>query len=154
MLTRWNDFGNTLAVMDEFRRRMNRVFGDVDERYFSPADFFLADDGTGTWPRVRVQDSGELITLRAEVPGLGEGDVKVTVNQDVLTLSGEKKSDAPEGYAVHRQERVPVKFSRSFSLGCKVDFEKANAVVKYGVLTITLPKAPESQPRQIAVKAS
>jgi HSP20 family protein len=69
-------------------------------------------------------------------------------------MSGERKPDESQGYYVHRQERVPVKFSRSFSLPCKVDPEKSTATLKNGVLTITLPKATSAQPRQITVKAA
>ena len=67
-------------------------------------------------------------------------------------MRGERKPDAPQGAFVHRQERAPVKFSRSFALPCKVDPEKSGATLKNGVLTITLAKASEAQPRQIAVK--
>ena len=53
---------------------------------------------------------------------------------------------------VHRQERTPIKFGRTFTLPCKIDPEKSSAVLKDGVLTVTLAKAPEAQPRQISVK--
>jgi HSP20 family protein len=79
--------------------------------------------------------------------------VQISIHQDVLTMSGERKHDAPQGWFVHRQERAPVKFSRSFSLPCKIDPEKSSATLKNGVLAITLAKVTEAQPRQIAVKA-
>ncbi|MCK6588252.1 MAG: Hsp20/alpha crystallin family protein, partial [Polyangiaceae bacterium] len=72
---------------------------------------------------------------------------------DVLTLKGERKSDAPQGYTAHRRERAPIQFARSFSLPCRVDLEKTSAVVKDGLLTVTMAKAPEAQPRQIQVQA-
>ena len=80
-----------------------------------------------------------------------EKELQISLNQDVLTLSGERKPDAVEGYTVHRKERPSVRFSRSFSLPCKVDPEKTSAVLKNGVLTLALNKAAEAQPRQIAV---
>ena len=83
-----------------------------------------------------------------------EKDIQLSIHQDVLTLSGERKQEVPQGYFVHRQERAPLKFARSFTLPCKVDPEKSTATLKDGVLTITLPKAPEAQPRQISVKVS
>jgi hypothetical protein len=61
---------------------------------------------------------------------------------------------APEGYSAHRQERPAVRFSRSFALPCRVNPEKATAAVKNGILTVTLEKAADAMPRQIAVKAS
>lgn len=151
MLTRWGwgDFNNNFALMDEFRRRMDRVFEEFDEERSLP----LYEGGTTGWPRTSLLDTGSSLVLRAEVPGLSEKDVTLMINQDVLTLSGERRAEAPEGYSVHRRERPSAKFARSIALPAKVDLEKCQAVVKNGVLTVTLPKAPESQPRQISVRA-
>ena len=91
--------------------------------------------------------------MKADVPGLSEKDVQVTLNERGLSLSGERKVVAPEGYSAHRQERSHVKFARSLQLPCKVNPDQASASVKNGVLTITLAKAAEAQPRQIAVRA-
>jgi HSP20 family protein len=60
----------------------------------------------------------------------------------------------PEGYTVHRRERPPMQFSRSFTLGVKIDPDKTEAELKDGVLKLTLQRAAEAQPRQIAVKAA
>jgi HSP20 family protein len=62
--------------------------------------------------------------------------------------------DAPEGYAVHRQERAAINFARSVSLPCQVDTDKVAAHVKDGLLTVTMEKSKEAQPRQITIKAS
>ena len=148
MWTRWNDFDRTLAAMDELRRRFDWALADSEGQGYE--DTFTR---TG-FPRVSFVDAGNAFLLRAEVPGLGENDVKLSVHQDVLSISGERKSEQLEGYTVHRQERAAVKFSRSFTLPTKVDAEKTTANLKDGVLSVTLPKAPEAQPRQIAVKAS
>jgi HSP20 family protein len=72
----------------------------------------------------------------------------------VLTVTGERRADAPEGYSVHRQERLPARFSRGFQLPVKVDGAGITAALKDGVLTVTMPKAAESQPRQITVKSA
>jgi len=88
------------------------------------------------------------------MPGLGDKDVQLSVQKDVLTLSGERKFDAPEGYYMHRQERSPIRFSRSFTLPCKVDPDKSTAALKDGVLTVTLSKIPDEQPRQIAINVN
>lgn len=153
MLTRWNDLDRTLAVLDEFRRRMDRAFADLEWR--GPG---YGDDGgrtlaTASWPLVNVYDAGANLLVKAELPGLTEKDVQLSLNQEVLSISGERKADAPEAYSVHRQERAPFKFSRSFTLPCKIDPEKTSAAIKDGVLTITLAKAAEAQPRQITVRA-
>lgn len=139
----WSDIDRTFSMMDELRSRMNQLFNEPGE-YRAAAVF----------PRLNLFDTGSALLLKADVPGLSEKDVELTINQDVLTLSGERRADAPEGYSVHRQERTPIKFSRSFTLPCRINPENASASIKNGVLTVTLAKAAEAQPRQISVKAS
>lgn len=145
MRSYWNELDRTFSAMDLFRRRVDRLFGAWDG---------VAGGHGAAWPKVNVYDTGTALKLTAEVPGLDEKDLQISVNQNVLTLSGERKPDAPEGYSVHRQERAPFRFSRSFTLPDRVNSEKAAALLKHGILTITLEKTPEAQPRQIAVKAS
>lgn len=149
MLTRWSDVDRSFAFLDEFQRRMNRLFDEFDvERWPTGYDFRAT-----TWPTVNLHDNGKELVLLAEVPGLSEKEIRITGNQDMITISGERKSDVPEGYSVHRQERGAVRFSRSFTFPCKVDMERTSASVKDGVLTVTLAKAAEAQPRQITVRA-
>ncbi len=161
MMTRISDVDRTFAAMDELRRKMERVFDDHEGRggpgssrgaWFEPFEVGFSRT-VATWPRLSVYDMGPALVLYADVPGLKESDITIEIAQDVLSLAGERKADAPEGYAVHRRERAPVKFSRSLALPCKVDIEKATATVTDGLLTLTLPKTPESQPRKITVKA-
>ena len=106
-----------------------------------------------TWPRLNLFDTGAELVVEADVPGMTEKDIELTLHDGVLTLAGERKIAAPEGYTPRRQERAGFKFSRSIALPTRVDAEKTIALVKDGVLTITLAKAPEARPRQIAVKA-
>ena len=143
MLTRWGDFDRSFAVMDEFRRRMDRLFDDMAGGETAT---------TASWPRLSVFDEGANLTLVAEVPGVRESDVRLSVHKEVLTLEGERRADAPEGYTVHRQERPALRFSRALALPTQVDVERATATLKNGFLTVTLPKAPEARPRQIAVR--
>jgi len=158
MLTRFSDIDRTFTVMDQLRRRMDRLFEEYEPaRGHSALRANLADEaerlwGRGRWPRLSLSDAGPSLLLKAEVPGLTEKDLQLSIHQDVLTMSGERKQDVPEGYFVHRQERAPLKFARSFTLPCKVDPEKSAATLKDGVLTVTLSKAPEAQPRQINVQ--
>lgn len=156
MLTRFDDFDRTFAAMDQLRRRMDRIFDDRAPRRDTLRSN-LADEVERAWsgrfPRITFADTGASLVLQADVPGLGEKDVQLSIHQDVLSVSGERRSDAPEGYLAHRQERAPLKFARSFTLPCKVDPEKSTATIKNGVLTITLAKAASVTPRQIAVKA-
>jgi len=158
MLTRFSDIDRTFAVMDQLRRRMDRLLDEYEPAHAGTAlRGSLGDEaerlwGRGRWPRLSLSDAGEKLLLKAEIPGLTEKDLQLSIQKDVLTMSGERKPDAPEGYLVHRQERAPIKFARSFTLPCKVDPEKSAATLKDGVLTVTLAKAPEAQPRQITVK--
>jgi HSP20 family protein len=147
MLSRWNDWSDidrTFSMMDELRSRMSQLFSD--SAYHGRE--------VSLFPRLSLLDTGSALVLKAEVPGLSERDVSLTINQDVLTLSGERKPDAPEGYSVHRQERAPIKFSRSFTLPCRINPETASASLKNGILTVTLAKAAEAQPKQITVSAN
>jgi HSP20 family protein len=151
-MSRLDDFDRTFAMMEHLRRRMDRLFEEAE-----PRRRVLGEDvermWSGRFPRVTFTENPGSLVLEADLPGLSEKDIQLSIHQDVLSLSGERRSDVPQGYYVHRQERAPVKFARSFTLPCKVDPEKSTAVVKNGVLTVTLAKAAEAKPRQIAVKA-
>lgn len=156
MLTRWNegwsDFDQMFSTMNQLRNYMDRVF---DEGAIGRAWEGRMLPGFGaTWPRTNLLDSGSTLTIMAEVPGLTDKDIRLSLNQDVLTLEGERKNDIPQGYSTHRQERPTVQFSRSFTLPCTVNPDRATAAVKNGLLTVTLEKASEALPRQISVKAS
>lgn len=156
MLTRWSqgfgDFDELFSTMNQLRNYMDQVFegtlgGLPWEGRALP--FF-----SGTWPRTNIVEDGPNVVVMAEVPGLSEQDINLTLNQNVLTISGERKLEAPEGYVVHRQERPSIRFSRSFSLPSRVNADSANASVKDGVLMITLEKSPDAMPRQITVKSN
>jgi HSP20 family protein len=149
MWTRFGDVDRSFAVFDELRRRLDRVWED-----FEPGEGAQGAGSATSWPRVNVFDAGSQIILEADVPGMSQKDLRLTVNESSLTLEGERRSDAPEGYSVHRQERGAIRFSRSFALPVKTDSEKCEATVKDGVLVVKLPKAQEAQPRQIQVRAS
>ncbi len=146
MLTNIRELDRTLALMHELRRRMDSAWTDFD------AGWPYAQAAPEVWPRINVFDTGTDLVLKADVPGMSEKDLQITLDRETLSLAGERRIEAPEGYSVHRQERSSVKFSRSLSLPCKVAADRTSAVVKDGVLTLTLAKAPEAQPRQIAVR--
>ncbi len=145
MLTYWMDLNDPFRAFDNVRRRMDQVLRDYDESAGLRA--------RTSYPRASLRDAKEAFVLTAEVPGVAEADLKITATHDSLTITGERKASAPEGYAVHRQERGAIRFARSFALPAKIDVEKITAGLKLGVLTVTLPKHPESQPKAITVKA-
>jgi HSP20 family protein len=151
MLTRFSDFNDWpsfgfadfgRAPHTQLRRELDRLFGDF-ERAVAP----------GSTP-VHFDDDGTSFTLRADVPGLTEGDVQISVAGNTVTLRGERKVEVPEGHSVHRRERSAVRFAKSFELPARVDAEKVTATLKHGVLTLTLPRAAEAQPRQISINAA
>jgi HSP20 family protein len=94
-----------------------------------------------------------VVAVSLEVPGLSEGDVSVSVEEDALVVRGERKVEVPEGYKVHLRERAPVAFTRKLPLPARVDADGVSAALENGVLTVTLPKTKEALPRSIAVKA-
>jgi HSP20 family protein len=152
MLTGWRDLDDTFRAFDLLQRRFDRAF-----------DPWVSDAPSGdraqrrarlAWPAINAFETKEAFLVKAEVPGVAEGDVAVSVEDDTLVVRGERKADAPEGYAVHLRERPPVAFARKLQLPARVDAEHVTATLKDGVLTITLPKAREALPRQIAVKSA
>jgi HSP20 family protein len=149
MLGTWSDFERTFAAMDELRRKVEQALRSDGDG----AGQDVYDGRAAGWPRVSVWDAGQQLMVKADLPGVNEKDLQLQLTRDVLTISGERRVNIPEGYSVHRQERTPARFSRSFTLPCAVNGETINATLKDGVLTVTLPKAAESQPRQISVKA-
>jgi len=128
---------------------VNRLFGDA---------YRAADDDVmrrGAWaPPVDIYESGnhELV-IRAELPDMSKDDIAITVENNTLTLSGEKKMDASiKEECCHRIERTYGAFSRAFSLPTTVDTGKVSADYKNGVLTIKLPVREEAKPKQIQVQ--
>jgi HSP20 family protein len=151
MLTGWRDFEHTLQTFDRLQRHLDRAFVES------------IDTGRGrearrrgarfAWPPTNVHETKDALVVRAEVPGLTEGDVSVSVEDEALVLRGERKSEVPAGYHVHLRERAPIAFTRKLPLPVRVDADAVTATLKDGVLTITLPKSRDAMPRQIAVKA-
>jgi HSP20 family protein len=145
-IVRFDPFRDLASMQD----RINRIFG---EAYLRNND----DDVTnrGDWrPVVDIYENDKHeIVLRAELPGLKREDLDIRVENNTLTLRGERKRDTEvkqESY--HRVERSYGSFSRSFSLPTTVDTEKVSAAFTDGVLTITLPMREEAKPRQIQVQ--
>lgn len=108
-----------------------------------------------TWqqfsPAADVRETADAYLLEIDIPGLSEKDVEVVLENDELTLRGERK--AAEGASYSRRERAAGHFERSFRLADDVDTKRIEASAKNGVLTVRLPKAEQAKPRAIAVKA-
>ena len=136
------DFARPSAPPAQLRRELDRLFGDFERAHAAPSSALSFDD------------DGANFVLHADVPGLTENDFQISVAGNTVTLRGERTVEAPEGHSVHRRERSAVRFAKSFELPARIDADKVTATLKHGVLTLTLPKAAEAQPRQISVKAA
>jgi HSP20 family protein len=144
MLMRFGDFDRTFSAIDEFRRRMDRLMDDFNRGGMTRMT---------QWPHTTLFDNGESFVIRADVPGMDKDALTLSVQQNLLTISGERVPKTPEGYSVHRQERGTYRFSRSFTLPAEVNAEKVSAQITDGVLLVTLPKSPAAMPRQISIQA-
>lgn len=142
VLTRLNPVRDLAAVEIE---RLNRMFDHL---------FTGEPAGSATWaPAVDIYEKpDQTVVIKAEIPAMKREDIKVTFENNVLTIEGERKFDeSVEREQYHRLERAHGAFRRSFTLPASVDSAQAQAGYVDGVLTITLPRREESKPRQIAV---
>ena len=149
-LIRWNP-RNDVEINDPFRG-FDQMFDDLWRNW--PARF-LSEGTTGMLrPAMDVVENDKDLTLRVDLPGLKPDDVKVEVEDNTLTISGEVGDTVEkEGDRYHYRERRYGSFQRSVRLPSTVDTDKVDATFENGVLNIVLPKLPQAQPKQIAVKA-
>jgi len=139
-LTRRDPFQNFFA----FSPQLNPLFNLASRQ---------EDLAASALPAVDIYEDAEGLTLTAELPGIDPKAVEVKIENQVLTLDGERKAeraDHSEGY--HRRESWSGRFSRSFGLPSTVDVERVHAEHKNGILRVFLPRREESKPRQIQVK--
>jgi HSP20 family protein len=146
MLTRWDPFTEMSRLQDELFRSA------VGPRTGGAARPARPDSARAAFsPAVDVHEDADAIFVQAELPGLRLDDVEVGVENDVLTLSGERKSEREEGH--YLRERWHGAFSRSFKLPRTVDVERIEATLKDGVLSVRLPKRDNVKPRKIEVRS-
>lgn len=142
-ISRWNP--NVLTARDPFFRALDTFFNQ---------DLVLSEDVSNrTWmPPVDIQETPDAYRLTAELPGLTKEDISITLENNVLRLTGERKFEKDvkkEGY--HRIERTYGTFARAFTLPSQVNNEKVEAAFENGLLTISVPKAEQAKPRKIAI---
>jgi HSP20 family protein len=106
----------------------------------------------GYAPRFDVKETRDAYVLKADLPGVKDEEVDVSLSGNMLTISGEKEEEhKEEEEQYYAMERTYGSFSRSFSLPDSVDGEHVTAELKDGVLTVNVPKRPEAQPKKIAI---
>ena len=148
-LTRWDPF----KEMEESQNRLARIFG------LKPARTSNGDKEAMTiteWaPSVDISEDDKEWLVKADLPEVKKEDVKVTVENGVLTITGERKFEKEEkDKKYHRIERSYGNFLRSFTLPDAADGSKVNAEFKDGVLTVHLPKSEKAKPKTVEVKVS
>jgi HSP20 family protein len=146
-IVRFDPFRDMLTLQE----RMNRLFDESVRTIARPGA--EEDWSMGAWsPAVDIYEQNGTIVLKAELPGVEPKDVDVRVENNVLTLRGERKLEGEvkrESY--HRIERSYGGFTRAFTLPAAVDTDKIKAEYKDGVLRMTLPKRDEARSKQIAI---
>src|ERR1700758_5217375 len=147
MITRWDPFREFVTIQD----RMNRLFRDS----FGPEGREEALTTTTFAPPVDVYEDEHNVTLKIEVPGIEEKDIDVRIENNTMTVHGERKFEKDEKEENYRRvERQYGSFTRTFTLPNTVDTENVSANYDKGVLKIKLAKKAEAKPKQIKVNVS
>ncbi len=152
-IVRWNPARELMPALSEemvdMRRQINRMFdnlfrGELPE----PSDLL------STWnPSVDIAEREDGYVVKVELPGVNKEDVRITLEENLLTIRGEKKQEKEsKDQNYHRMERSYGSFQRSFTLPTSVKADKIDANYRDGILTVTLPKAEEARRKQIEVK--
>jgi len=121
-------------------QQMNRIFNDAgwNERR--------------NWPESNIYENQDEYILVAKVPGMESNDLDLTLKDNSLTISGERKKDTDSNASLHLEERFNGKFERRFMLNERIDSSKIEAETSNGLLIVKLPKSAESKPRKITIK--
>jgi HSP20 family protein len=148
-ITRWDPFNELTSLQDRFNQLVNQPFGffrgfnPMTEQSLTAPNFV---------PAVNVFEDERNIRIEAELPGIEDKDIEISLENNVLTISGERKLEHEEKKEnFHRIERSYGRFTRSFTLPPTVDTENVNAEFNNGVLRITLNKKEEAKPKQIKI---
>jgi HSP20 family protein len=143
VLTRWDPFREFSTLQDRMNRLFQDSFGQGREEALTTSSFA---------PAVDVYEDEHSITLKIEVPGIDEKDIDIRVENNLLTVHGERKFEKEEKEENYRRvERQYGSFTRSFNLPTTVDAENISADYDRGVLKVKLVKKAEAKPKQIKV---
>jgi len=147
-LLRWRDpfeskaFRELNRLQDEMNTLFDRVFGRRSSGSVS-----------GVYPAVNVAQDKDNVYIMAELPGVVSGDLDIVVEDDSVTIKGERRFEVEsEGVSYHRREREQGGFSRTLTLPTRVEADNSEAEIKNGVLKLKLPKAEEVKPKKIEIK--
>ncbi len=136
-VVRWDPFRELTSVQSQFNRLVDSVWGGREENWV---------------PAVDVYDREDSVVLKAELPGINVNDVHIELEDNVLTLRGERKfEEKVEDQGYHRVERRFGTFQRSIALPQGVKTDDVRATYEDGVLTVTVPKSEKAKPKQIPI---
>ncbi len=139
----WKPWADLWNVRDELERIFDDFFG-------LPATRVITN---GWYPAVDLYEEKNSYVVKAELPGVKQEDIKVSLTNNTLTLKGERKESREEKHkGYHHLERCQGEFYRSFQLPAEVDAEKIKATYKEGVLEIEIPKSEKAKPKEISIK--
>jgi len=144
MFARWGyRYPNLWDEFSRLSREMEQLFSASNEPTRS-----------GVFPPLNIDDDGESLIARAEIPGIDPQNLEVHATVNSLTIKGERKSEeSEERRSYHRHERDYGSFSRSVTLPVDIDPDKVQASYKLGVLEVLLPKSADTKPRKVAIKS-
>jgi HSP20 family protein len=142
-LVRWNPVREMFTLENEMNRLYNDILGRSQET-----------EATSLWaPKVDIEESKDHYVLKAELPGIKQEDIKITLTDNQLVIRGEKRREVEQGDTTyHRVERVYGTFERAFTLTKVVRAEKIEALYRDGVLEVRVPKSEEAKAREIPIK--
>jgi HSP20 family protein len=148
-ITRWDPF----KELEDMQNRLNTMFGRAPVRKGGDKEEALT---VAEWaPLVDITEDDKEYLIKAELPEVKKEDIKLTVDEDVLTITGERKYEKEEkGKKYHRVERAYGSFMRSFTLPEDADGSKVSAECKDGLLKVHLPKSEKAKPKSIEVKVN
>lgn len=147
-LVKWDPF----RELEDISSRLNRIFGRVTTRPEPDREMLATADWT---PSVDISETDTAYLVKGEIPGVKKEDVRVTIQDGMLTIQGERKQEKEEkGKKFHRIERSYGSFVRSFRLPDDTDENKVKAEFKDGMINITLPKSAKAKAKAVEVSVS
>lgn len=139
---------STLNRLSNLREEIEQLFESPFGKGTAELEFF------GWTPALDVYENKDGFIVRVELPGMKKDDIQLSLHENCLTVSGERRYDEKNGAEPSRAERFFGRFQRTFTLPKAVQSDKVQAQYRDGILTVTLPKTEESKPKQIEVKVS
>jgi HSP20 family protein len=148
VMTRWNPF----KELEEIEKRLSTYMGRPAPRTEAGKEAMTVAEWS---PLVDITEDEKEYVIKAELPDVKKEDIKLTVEDNVMSISGERKYEKEEkGKKYHRVERAYGSFLRSFTLPEAADGSKVSAEYKDGLLNVRLPKSEKAKPKSIEVKVS